>query len=127
MILTAYCPRCEEVRARSRELQPGEGPPKAADFTVVEGQAAPVDGQPAVCTKCNTRLSFLRRLPERENGRHPDPPPAETAGVQTLFSLGHGEEIKAMKELSHDIYVVFTNRRIVKINLNEMAEGGPSD
>lgn len=122
MILAAYCPRCEEVRARSRDLPPGSRP-QAADFEVIEGQDRPVDGEPATCTKCTTGLVF-RRVPVRENG-HAGPEQISTQqskGIVTLFALESGEEIKATKEVGRDVFVIFTNRRIVRINLNDIAE-----
>jgi hypothetical protein len=37
--------------------------------------------------------------------------------------LEPGEEIKAQRELGQDTLVIFTNRRIVRIDLNQLLEG----
>jgi hypothetical protein len=122
MILAAYCPSCSEVRAQTGELAPGTRP-GGADFIPVNGQDQPVDNTPAVCTKCKTNLIF-RRVPERTANEHiADAPPREpTRGVSTLFQLASGEEIRDTKQLTSDVYVIFTNRRIVKVDLTALAE-----
>lgn len=122
MILAAFCPTCSEARAQTGDIQPGTRP-SAADFTPVPGQEQPVDGKPAICTKCNAGLIF-RRIPDRAaNGHVTDAPPREPSrGVSTLFQLASGEEIRDTKQLTSDVYVIFTNRRIVKVDLTALAE-----
>ena len=122
MIIAAFCPTCSEERARSRDLEPGRRA-QAADFTPVQGQIAPVDGEPATCSACKATLVFRRVGQEQANGHASSAPVRVVApGVKTLFSLEPGEEIRQVRELSPDVQVVFTNRRIVRLNLMEMLE-----
>lgn len=122
MIVAAFCPACSEERARSRDLEPGSRP-LAKDFTPVQGQAAPVDGEPATCSACHATLVFRRIGPSEANGHQTSAPPRrDTPGVRTLFALEAGEEIKQVRELSPDVQIIFTNRRIVRLNLMEMLE-----
>jgi hypothetical protein len=69
-------------------------------------------------------LIFRRIASPGSNGHTEDAPPRQSQrGVSTLFQIGPGEEIRDSRQLSPDVYVIFTNRRIVKVDLMALAEG----
>lgn len=122
MIIAAFCPSCAEERARSRDVSPGTRP-QAADFTPIDGQDPPVDGTPATCTACQSPLVFRRIGQDHTNGHaSPAPPRQDPPGITTLFAVSQGEEVRETRQLGPDTLVIFTNRRIVKINLIELLE-----
>lgn len=122
MIVAAYCPACDEPRAQTADLPPGSRP-RAADFVPIAGQEQPVDGTPAVCTHCKAGLVFRRMPVPGTNGHVSEAPPRQPVkGISTLFELGHGEEIRDSRQLSTDVFIIFTNRRIVKIDLTALVE-----
>lgn len=125
MIIVAVCPTCAEIRARSRDLPAGTSV-TASDFEPINGQAPPVDGEPALCTVCHTTLTFRTwrvEPPAAENG-HSTPVDHTPVGpgVRTHFQVEPGEEVKSMRELGTDRLLIITTRRIVTINLMTIAE-----
>ena len=134
MLIAAICPKCSEIRAKSKFTfqrgDPMKAPLRASDFEPVGVQPAPVEGEPSVCAVCNTALS-LRPVPvETANGQRAAHPQdhstvVDASGVTTLFAAQPGEEVKSMRELGPDHIVIITNRRILKINLATIAEELP--
>jgi hypothetical protein len=135
MLVAAVCSKCSEIRAKSRfTFNRGESPKMpmlAEDFVSTPGQPSIREGEPSVCSVCNTPL-VIRHVPvETANGvvSRPDAPRVvqesgpEMAGVVTVFAVQNGEDMKEMRPIGPDKLLVITSKRILIVNLNDLVEG----
>jgi hypothetical protein len=135
MIIAAVCPKCSEIRAKSKSQVDPKTPLRASDFEALGPQAEPVDGQPSICTVCETGLVF-RPYPEGAiNGTAtygtvepplPDLDPHAIIGrpVTTLFEVRDAEELRDLRPLGRDRILIITTKRIVVLDLAAVADGG---
>lgn len=111
----AVCPLCGETRYRStRPLKAGE--PLHPELFEPVGDSLPIAvGQPAKCV-CGQNLVF-RREPDPRAAGGSALTPGVSSGVTTLFAVERDEAIQSMKEVTPDVYVIVTTKRIVKVDI----------
>ena len=131
--VVAVCVGCHTVRFRSRGSLKPKTAIKGEDFEPVPPQAAAVDGTAPTCSDCGSRLQFTfdqdgkfskslelappPRHPGAGEGSVPEPRVVEAVSVTALFAAQEGEEVRDMRELGFDRWLVVTSRRILVVDI----------
>lgn len=118
-LLGAYCPKEGELRYRSiRPFRPEEKLENPRDFEPLGDSPAPTMDTLQACFSCGDKLMFRRIAETRPNA--PSAVAASGGAMQTLFSLDQGEEVKAVREVPTDRFVIITSKRVVMFDLNAL-------
>lgn len=139
MFAIAACPKCAEVRLRSKRESKAGDKAKPEDFDPIGDQPAPTEDAPPKCFVCGEGLAFsldvsnrygpksagdLVRGPVAGRDAAPVVPVGGSNGMQVLFAASRDEDIKEMRELPGDRYLVVTTRRILIVDIGEAIQEG---
>lgn len=130
--VTAFCRLCERARYVSKEPLDEKIALDPSLFVPLEGAPAPQEG-PALCYVCKNSLVFMRgaikgglgAINQEETFRpqqddlelfkpEDNTPIPVRSNVDVVFELDRDEEMRDFQNLP-DVYLVMTNRRIVRV------------
>jgi len=135
----AVCTKCAEVRLRSKKESKAGETAKPEDFDSIGEQPAPTEDVPPACYVCGEGLKFSLDAQNRYGpkpqaslvrgsvaGQDPAPisPVGSLNGMQVLFAAHRDEDIKEMREIPGDRFLVITTRRILIVDVGEAIQGG---
>jgi len=128
----AVCTKCAEVRLRSKKESKAGETAKPEDFDSIGDQPKPTEDVPPACYICGEGLKFsldaqnrygpktqanLVRGPVAGRDSAPVAPISGQNGLQVLFAVQRDEDIKEMRELPGDRFLVITTRRILVVDI----------
>lgn len=121
------CVKCGEIRYRTiRGYVVGERDQLTPDKFAPVGDAPPL-APGSVCHVCGGQMMVgkeptpsdaLPTAAEAPTGLHQ----VVQGAVTTLFQAGPGEDVKEMRELPGGLFLVITTRRILTVNMVQLAQ-----